>query len=51
MQVKDAGGSEGRTVTVRIGVYAPTRKGADFPQVSHGENTEQTFNQGYVYNG
>ncbi len=30
--------------------FAPTRKGADFLQVSHGENTEQTFKQGYVYN-
>ena len=51
MQVKAAGGSEGRTVMERIGVSTPTRKGADFLQVSHGENTEQTFNQGYVYNG
>ena len=50
MQVKDAGGSEGRTVMVRIGVFALTRKGADFLQVSHGGNTEQTSNQGYVYN-
>jgi hypothetical protein len=28
---------------------APTRKGADFLQVSHGENTEQTVNRGSVY--
>jgi len=50
VQVEDAGGSEGRTVMVRIGVSAPTRKGADFLQVSHGENTEQTVNRGSVYN-
>jgi len=31
--------------------FAPTRKGADFLQVSHGENTEQTVNRGSVYNG
>jgi hypothetical protein len=35
---------------VRIGVLTPTRKGADFLQVSQDENTEQTFKQGYVYN-
>src|SRR6266542_4397114 len=35
---------------VRIGVSAPTRKGADFLQVSHGENPEQTVNRGSVYN-
>jgi hypothetical protein len=51
MQVEDAGGSEGRTVMVRIGGFALTRKGADFPQVSHGENPEQTVNRGSVYNG
>jgi hypothetical protein len=50
VQVEDAGGSEGRTVMVRIGVSTPTRKGADFLQVSHGENTEQTVNRGSVYN-
>ena len=49
MQVEDAGGSEGRTVMVRIGGFALTRKGADFPQVSHGENPEQTVNRGSVY--
>ena len=36
---------------VPIGVFAPTRKGADFLQVSHGENPEQTVNRGSVYNG
>ena len=51
MQVEEAGGSEGRTVRVRIGVSTPTRKGADFLQVSHGENPEQTVNRGSVYNG
>jgi hypothetical protein len=34
----------------RIGGFAPTRKGADFLPVAHGEKAEQTFNQGYVYN-
>ena len=50
MQVEDAGGSEGQSVMGWIGVSAPTRKGADFLQVSQDENPEQTFNQGYVYN-
>ena len=31
--------------------FAPRRKAADFLQVSHGENTEQTVNRGSVYNG
>jgi hypothetical protein len=31
--------------------FAPRRKAADFLQVSHDEKAEQTFNQGYVYNG
>jgi hypothetical protein len=35
---------------VRIGGFAPPRKGADFLQVSPGEKAEQTFNPGYVYN-
>jgi len=43
---EDAGGSEGQSVMGWIGVSAPTRKGADFLQVSQDENTEQTFNQG-----
>src|SRR5262245_5502388 len=30
---------------------APTRKGADFLQVSHGEKAEQTSNPGDVYKG
>jgi hypothetical protein len=38
-------------VMVRIGVFALTRKGADFPQGSHGENPEQTVNRGSVYKG
>ena len=43
MQVKDAGGSEGRAVMVRIGVSALTRKGADFLQVSQDEKPWQTL--------
>jgi hypothetical protein len=36
---------------VRIGAFALTRKGADFPQGSHGEKAEQTVNRGSVYKG
>jgi hypothetical protein len=51
VQVEEAGGSESQSVMGWIGVSAPTRKGADFLQVSHGENTEQTVNRGSVYKG
>ncbi len=46
VQVEDAGESEGRAVRVPRGVVAPTRKGADFLQVSQEEKPWQTITGG-----
>ena len=51
VQVKDAGGSESRAVTVRIWVIALTRKGADFPWVSQDETPWQTCTLGLLTRG
>ncbi len=45
MRVWDVGGSESQAVMVRIGVFSPTRKGADFRQVLDDEKVEEVGNE------